>query len=430
MADNSHRPSVEERAQLFVDKMESAVCGTGSCHRNTFHVACVLVQGFGLSKASAEPILTSWIRRGTHVWTEAEIAHKLNSAERAAGLHTKDGLKPRGCLRDAGGQAVDVGRPIATDEQGRKIEETPAPAAKVARPDFDPKKLRELAGSWRDIADLRWLANRSAADPAQVTAATFLQMLYPATEKVLCFTTWKSQGQAIWPQDKVPTEGPEGVWYLAQPIDGVYHPNPRSLDKSGQPKMSRRSEESVTAFRYLVLESDTADMRDWLGLLVQIPLRIEAIYTSGGRSIHVLVRIDCPTRRAWDDERKALEPTLNLLHMGGNDPGALSCVRLTRLPGALRLGKRDKEDRYTKFATPQLQKLLYIQPNAPLRALKDMPATRDVEAFWLKMADVGVGDSDEGAGAAWLLGGLRYYANVSRKILGAIATVEKSLRAT
>jgi hypothetical protein len=39
--------------------------------------------------------------------------------------------------------------------------------------------------------------------------------------------------------------------------------------------MSRRSEESVTAFRYILLESDVSVMRDWLGLLVQLPLRID-----------------------------------------------------------------------------------------------------------------------------------------------------------
>lgn len=429
MNNDGKRLSLDERARRYVAKLDAAVAGAGG-HAATFHVACVLVQGFGLSGSEALPLLREYNLRCDPPWSESELAHKINGAEKAPGLQTREGVKPRGFLRDQGGGGhFDVGRPIATDEKGARVGKYIAPAPRVERPEFDPAKLRSMAGSWREVVDLCWLANRSTMDPAQVTAPRFLQSLYAPTEKVLCFTTWKSQGQAVWPADKVPTEGPEGVWFLAQPIDGKYHPNPRNLDKAGQPKLSRRSEESVTAFRYLVLESDTADMRDWLGLLVQIPLRIEAIYTSGGRSIHVLVRIDCATRRQWDEERKALEPTLNLLHLGGNDPGALSCVRLTRLPGAMRLGKRDKEDRYVRFTPPQLQKLLYLRPNAPLRALKDIATTRDVEGFWCGMAKVGIGDADEGDGADWLLGGLSYYANVSDRVRDSLVQVREGLKA-
>lgn len=416
MSSESKRLSVEERARLYLAKVDAPRREPGDpqdSHAVVFSAALALYHGFALSESETLSLLSEYCQRSDRPWTDAELRHKVNGATSATTA------KPRGHLLQ--GQA-----PMRRDSSSSSAP-APAPAPpRVDRPDFDPAKLREMAGKWRDVVDLVWLANRSVQDPAQVTAAGFLQALYPATEHVLCFTTWKSQGQAIWPADKVPNEGPEGVWFLAQPIDGKYHPNPRNLDKAGQPKMSRRSEESVSAFRYLVLESDTADMRDWLGLLVQIPLRIEAIYTSGGRSIHVLVRVDCATRRQWDDERKALEPTLNLLHLGGNDAGALSCVRLTRLPGAMRFGKRDKEDRYVRLDPPQLQKLLYLRPNAPLRALMDLPTTRDVEGFWVGMAGVGVGDSDNGSGFAWLMNGLNYYAKVSEPVRAARESFAKA----
>lgn len=404
------RPSAEERARLYVSKLDPAIKGQDG-HGTGFHVACVLIQGFGLSKAAALPIFEEFNARCQPPFPPAQLIHKLDGADAEPGLRTREGLKPRGCLRDAGGRDDGVGRPI----------ENPAPVPEQApalkRPDFSPEKLREVAGAWRDTADLRWLANRSATDPAQVTAARFLQSIYRPGEKVVCFTQQFDQGVALWPDDKVPTTGREGVWYLAQPVDGKYHPNPRSLDKkTGQPLMSRRSMESVVEFRYLVLESDKADMRDWLGLLVQIPLRIEAIYTSGGRSIHALVRVNCPTKSAFDAAKRELEPTLNLLGLAGNDPQILSSVRLTRLPGAMREGKKDKSGAYVRFNRPELQKLLYLRPNAPLRPLKDLPAVRDVEAYWCGLADLGVGDADEGTGAEWVLGGLRYYANVSARV--------------
>jgi hypothetical protein len=162
-------------------------------------------------------------------------------------------------------------------------------------------------------------------------------------------------------------------------------------------------------------------------LLVQVPLRIDAIYTSGGRSIHALVRVDCPTKSAWDDEKRALDPILRLLGMCGADPGALSAVRLTRLPGCMRRGKRDAEGNYVEFARPAEQKLLYVRPCAPLRPLMDVPAERDVERLWCDRAALGVGDADEGDGLAMLRRGLGFYRNVSSRVRAAAESFERQL---
>jgi hypothetical protein len=75
-------------------------------------------------------------------------------------------------------------------------------------------------------------------------------------------------------------------------------------------------------------------------------LRIAAIYTSGGKSIHALVRLDAESKAAWDAERDRMRTALVTF---GADEGALTAVRLTRLPGA----KRDERP----------QELLYLNPN-------------------------------------------------------------------
>ena len=111
--------------------------------------------------------------------------------------------------------------------------------------------------------------------------------------------------------------------------------------------MSRRSEESVTCWRYVVLESDQAEREDWLRCLIQLPLAIACICDSGGRSIHALVRLDASSKPDWDARVKLIKPTLITL---GADPGALSAIRLTRLPQAMR-GQR-------------VQRLLYLNPSA------------------------------------------------------------------
>jgi len=135
--------------------------------------------------------------------------------------------------------------------------------------------------------------------------------------KVPVFDYQKSQGQAVRPDEVLPMTG----------RDGVYRPNPRSE------KLSRRREESIKAWRYMVLESDEAPAREWLGALVQLPLKIAAVYASGGRSVHALVRVDARTKSEWDAmKQRLLVGTVT----PGADEGSLSAVRLTRLPGCWR----------------------------------------------------------------------------------------------
>jgi len=130
-------------------------------------------------------------------------------------------------------------------------------------------------------------------------------------------------------------------------VDGRWYPNPRApRAKSGELKLSRRSMESVTSWRYLVLESDEAPDDLWRNLLAQLPLPIAAIYTSGRRSIHAIVKLRVDSKAEWDAVKRQIAPLFTRL---GADAGALSAVRLTRLPGCYRGGK--------------LQQLLYLNPS-------------------------------------------------------------------
>jgi hypothetical protein len=180
--------------------------------------------------------------------------------------------------------------------------------------EFDAAQLAEIAAPWRSTANLLFLANRSSADPAALSSADFLRLFYGA-EKVLVFTDYYSQGEYLWPADAEALgklrSSKLGAWFLPQPVSGEVLPNPEGKPRpDGSVPLSRRTQHCVTAFRYLVLESDKADVRDWLGFIVQVPLRIEALYTSGGRSIHALVRVDCRTKKEWDAAKQELMPFL------------------------------------------------------------------------------------------------------------------------
>ena len=141
--------------------------------------------------------------------------------------------------------------------------------------------------------------------------------------------------------------------FLCNPVDGETHFNPRTQ------KDSRRSEESVTSFRYAVLECDQEPKEKWfpiwLKILAGLLLPIVAITDSAGKSAHALVRGSCHSKQDWDRfKHDKLRPLVAL----GADDGALSAVRLTRLPGCFRSDYR--------------QELLYLNPSATGTPIIDM----------------------------------------------------------
>jgi len=231
---------------------------------------------------------------------------------------------------------------------------------------FDPGKLKAVAQKIASPASWRhWLWERSAKRPQSQNAFSFLAHLYRPGEQVFVFDKFDSIRPAYTVAIKSPMDcrvplltrngGQQGLgcWYLSNPTDGQWHPNPRN---SG--KLSCRSEESITSFRYMVLESDQAAFDDWLAFLVQLPLRIAAIYTSGGRSVHCLARVDATSKAHWD---AIMEPRKRPLKVLGADAGALSAVRLTRLPQVWRPEKNG------------FQWLLYLNPDPPETPLVDLP---------------------------------------------------------
>ena len=222
---------------------------------------------------------------------------------------------------------------------------------KESRPTFLADYARGFAERVPEEVNRDWLKKRSPVRiPYLLTPAEFLFSVYEAGDQVLIFSDYRSQGQELWQKyslhllDREELASfvnghPNGVWFLANPVNGKEHFNER------QQKMSRRSEESITAFRYAVLESDCQPLEQWLRILVQLPLPIVSITSSGGKSLHALVRVNATSKSNWDQIIGAIKPRLINL---GADTGALTAVRLTRLPNCYRGGR--------------LQELLYLDP--------------------------------------------------------------------
>jgi len=374
---------VLERAQRYISKMPPAVSGSGG-HTATFAVASALVHGFALEDGDALALLREWnATNATPPWNERELLHKVRSARQAVND------KPAGHLLGD-----------KRDERARRPAGTAAPRPEPpAKVQFDEAALTRFAGNLRGSITRTWLGERSAIDPAAVNSDGFLQALYRPEEQVLVFKAMYSQGEAVWPRDPLPRKGREGIWFLAAPVDGKWRPG----DKPNT--LTRRSGACVTSWRWMVIESDGAPADLWLAALARLPLRIAALYTSGSRSIHALVLLDAASQADWMEQRRKMQAGLILL---GADIGAMSSVRLTRLPGCIRYGTEKKDGNYVRFEKPQTQRLLYLNPGAPMAPLLDLPRQRDVEADWTKCAAAGIADSDE-TGGAWMRYALRHY---------------------
>jgi hypothetical protein len=252
----------------------------------------------------------------------------------------------------------DGSRPKTTTDAG-VVKCAPRPKG-AGVPQYNEAKLRGLVRSVPEVG-AEWFEERSPVDPRGLRPGDFLERVFDPGQRVMVFADYFSQGDFLWEVGKggyrlaktegvravrseLPTDGgKDGVWFLSNPVDGRWHPNPRR-----EGRRSRRSEESVTQWRHVVLESDVAAGELWLRFLAMAPLAIVAIYSSGGRSWHALVRVDQPDKPSFDTLlRDSLKKSLPVI---GADAGALTPVRLTRLPGCTRGGR--------------LQRCIYLNPKA------------------------------------------------------------------
>ncbi len=261
----------------------------------------------------------------------------------------------------------------------------PAQPGVAQEPKFEPKwrlpfdysKLREEARvDWK--VDAQWFVDRSPVEVGKVDGGSYLEHAFYKGDRVLIFTEFASQGQfghlvgrgsvRVAPRPDVkpvksqlPRGGENGVWYLVNPVDGQWHPNPRQLDEHGRATMSRRSQESVVCQRHIIMECDHKERacpckdcngRDnpginelWLNFLAQLPLPIVAVYSSGGKSWHALCRLNFTSKGELDVFKKRHGGAFSIF---GADPKAWSPTQLSRLPNCMR-GER-------------LQRLIYLNP--------------------------------------------------------------------
>jgi hypothetical protein len=310
-------------------------------------------------------------------WGKGSLAEScFNAGLRAAslGVDFETAVREVFALRQQGGGTTpesqtrrEVRR--AYDHAGSLADTRGAGAAEVVAPVkkrvFEPPTLRRFAGSLAGCMSSEWLWRRSPVDVRACSADDALRRLFLPGERVVVFDVFASQGQWVWGFDEgfAPSvidhgrwcrtragappmkagrafdgRGENGIWFLANPVTGAMTKQD-GLDDRGRGRWSRRSEDAVMRWRYMVLESDEADKREWCAALAQLRLPVAAIYESGGKSIHVLIRVDAETKEQFDAFRNQARAMLVPL---GADPAAMSAVRLSRLPCCWRGGNEQR----------------------------------------------------------------------------------------
>ena len=233
-------------------------------------------------------------------------------------------------------------RPLTRGDYPRDFPKAKRSGLWRPKPSYSPEKLKAFAAKAQGFT-AEDMQRKSPISPDEVTPADFLRVISLPGEKRIVFSDYESQGQHLWicpPSDQLHDRNElkrfvmsfSGAWFLANPIDGQKRYNGR-LGKE-----SARAAENLTSFPYLVVESDEAPHDQWISVLALCRLPIAAVYESGGKSVHALVKIDAPTVDEWQRKVEKIRTPLIML---GADAAATKAVQLSRLPQCFRGEKRN-----------------------------------------------------------------------------------------
>jgi hypothetical protein len=252
--------TLAERIRRYVAALPPAISGSHG-HNATFHAACVLRWGFGLSTEEAAPFLMEYNERCLPPWSEHELRHKLSSVDGAS--HDKQ----FGYLR------ADSEERIPVSEGG-----TP-PVKPRASPDPD-LRARVIAQENVTLADL------VAASPVAIDrdgprcTEEVIDALFPE-HSLICAgiaknkmvtrrrETWRKRGLA-----SLPLMVPSAM------------SKPKGINQEG--KESERCLDNTGPRMFLVVEQDSGTKDEQTAVLWHLArfLPLTLVVHSGRRSLH------------------------------------------------------------------------------------------------------------------------------------------------
>lgn len=156
-----------------------------------------------------------------------------------------------------------------------------------------------------------------------------------------------------------------GAWIRFNPIDGKGVKN-----------------DNVTAFRYMLLESDNMSLGKQKAILEQLELPIAAMVFSGAKSIHAIVKVDA---YSYEEYRKRVDFIYSIAQKNGFKPDKKNRnpSRLSRMPGVMRDGNPQF------LMATNIGKESYKEWEEWIASVNDdLPEPEELDALWDNMPDL------------------------------------------
>lgn len=309
-----------EQARRYIAAIPGAISGSGG-HNQTYTVACHLVHGFALPQSDAWALLQEYNRTCSPAWSEAELRHKLQSAE-AATSHEK----PRGHLLSK----RSVRHKLRAAVEPKPSPAPPAPpAAKSKSRSYDISASVELP---KPIPDGTRALLKAAFEPGDGICICQARTDEDGKEApkdggtVLSREEWlrKLDGSNGDPNKFMRTSDKNGIYIAINPLKTT----------------GGRTNNNVTSFRHALVEFDKISIEEQWLLIKQSNIPCTAVVSSGSRSLHAWVRVDAIDRREYDERIKILYTHFEQQYRPdekNKDP-----ARLSRLANCMRGNKRQE----------------------------------------------------------------------------------------
>lgn len=206
---------------------------------------------------------------------------------------------------------------------------------------FDPGKLAKFITHQGDMKDIELLSPWRVSADNDMAGYELLDALYNDNEYLFIGDNYGTEVKTVaeWKDDPKTQSYP---LFIPNPLSGLEH-------ETVMGNTSKRCDKAVKEGRFAVIEMDEVPLDTqvnfWLTML-KAGMPIAAITFSGTKSIHGLLRVDCP----MDEWKKKVGETLfgEYLIVLGVDMMCRNLARLSRFPGHVRDGK-------------SVQRLLYLR---------------------------------------------------------------------
>ena len=239
------------------------------------------------------------------------------------------------------------------------------------------------------IVDANWLEAREVPEARDWHPARelirYLELLFEAGDTVGYVTSawWNEEGGRFLPSrgnwDRTAGELIEALSRCGDDIGSVlgdYRPEAGAWIRFNPLDGRGCKNENVTDFRWALVESDTMDIERQFALICELELPARVVVHSGGKSLHAIVHIGAAN---YEEYRRRVDYLYAVCEKNGLkiDSQNRNPSRLSRMPGALRAGKRQY------IVAENIGKENYEQWREWIEGIQDgLPEPENVEQVW------------------------------------------------